>query len=415
MADDNLELELESPKRARSRTRESRRSVWLRKPRQPFQPIRYSHEDASRFTADQRKPNDERTEFERDRDRIIHSSAFRRLQGKTQVFGVREGDFFRTRLTHSLEVAQIAKGLALRLGSDTDLVEAAALSHDMGHPAFGHAGEDELRSLMMDYGGFEANAQNLRILTYLEKKSTKYEGLNLTRATLDAQLKYKQPFQAGRRKFFYESSRDAVEWINKHSEPTPEDQSFECQIMDWADQVAYGAHDLEDAIHGGFITLVTLSDPSLRESIISDVLEREADEGRESVSRQDLGAVWDGLINFIRQEDFDFGGVVRPASLNDRKKHRKMLTSALISRYIKAVGRDARPGAGSIETSERYKYRIETPDEIRWEIKLLNRAISRVVIQSPQVVSLEEKGRHIIRSLFAKFFEGFQSRTAPPR
>ena len=157
--------------------------------------IKYTPHDFERDDdKDRRKPDDERSEFERDRSRVIHSGAFRRLQGKTQVFTTGEGDFYRTRLTHSLEVAQIAKGLALRLGAHPELVETVALIHDIGHPPFGHAGEDELKKLMKNFGGFEANAQNIRILTELESKSLGYQGLNLTRAVLAGQLKYKVPY-----------------------------------------------------------------------------------------------------------------------------------------------------------------------------------------------------------------------------
>src|SRR6266487_1979435 len=140
---------------------------------------------------------DVRTAFEKDRDRIIHCASFRRLQGKTQVFGMGGSDFFRTRLTHSLEVAQIAKGIALHCGhANTELVEAASLAHDIGHPPFGHTGESVLKQRMSKPGGFEANAQNFRILNKLEVRTAEPEspGLNLTRAAVDALLKYKRPY-----------------------------------------------------------------------------------------------------------------------------------------------------------------------------------------------------------------------------
>jgi len=165
--------------------------------------IKYTLFDYERVVPDPSKRGEERLDFERDRSRIIHSASFRRMQGKTQVFTVGEADFFRTRLTHSLEVAQIGKGLALRLGADPDLVETVCLAHDIGHPPFGHAGEAELNCLMNSYGGFEANAQNIRLLTRLEQKSTDYQGLNLTRASIDGQLKYKTAHLPGARKFYY--------------------------------------------------------------------------------------------------------------------------------------------------------------------------------------------------------------------
>ena len=140
-----------------------------------YSKIHYVPFDSERSEPEQRKRGDERSDFEIDRSRIVHAASFRRLQGKIQVFAIGEGDFFRTRLTHSLETAQIGKGLALRLGADPDLVETVCLAHDVGHPPFGHAGETELNLLMAPYGGFEANAQNLRLLSELEQKSTRYK------------------------------------------------------------------------------------------------------------------------------------------------------------------------------------------------------------------------------------------------
>ena len=210
-----------------------------------------------------------RTPFEVDRDRIIHSPSFRRLGGKTQVLGFRSSDFFRTRLTHSLEAAQIGKGIAISTKcASADLVEAACLAHDIGHPPFGHTGESVLKDLMKDYGGFEGNAQNLRLLRELEIRSPEPDrrGLNITKATLDAILKYKTPYSKIDRqlpqdewKFFYDEDLDLVDWARTGA-PNPDARSIECQIMNWADDIAYSCHDLEDGMKAGMINKSKITD-----------------------------------------------------------------------------------------------------------------------------------------------------------
>ena len=170
--------------------------------------------------------------------------------------------------------------MALRLGADTDLVEAVSLIHDIGHPPFGHAGEDELKLLLEPYGGFEANAQNLRILTKLESKSSHYEGLNLTRAVIDGQMKYKKAFQEDKRKFIYAADLETMDWACKEARTAVQGldsgcQSFECEIMDWADEAAYPVHDLEDSLHAGYINRFAFYEKGPRiESAIVEVTEK---------------------------------------------------------------------------------------------------------------------------------------------
>jgi dGTPase len=193
-----------------------------------------------------------RTAFARDRDRIIHSTAFRRLKEKTQVFVAHEGDYYRTRLTHSLEVAQIARSLARALGLDDDLAETVALAHDLGHPPFGHAGEDELQACMEPYGGFDHNVQTVRVVTELESRYPGFPGLNLTWETLEGVVKHNGPVADRLDRPAY---RAIADYTAEYDLRPATFASAEAQVAALADDIAYNNHDVDDGLQAGLFAI----------------------------------------------------------------------------------------------------------------------------------------------------------------
>ena len=195
--------------------------------------------------------SENRTPFQRDRDRIIHSNASRRLKHKTQVFVFHEGDYYRTRLTHSIEVAQIARTIARSLGANEDLAEAVALAHDLGHTPFGHAGEDALKLAMADVGGFDHNVQTLRVLTRLERRYAAFDGLNLTWETLEGVVKHNGPLKDAPPAIRDYDAEHPL-WLESHA-------GLEAQIASLADDIAYNTHDIDDGLRAGLFDLADIS------------------------------------------------------------------------------------------------------------------------------------------------------------
>jgi len=240
-----------------------------------------------------------RTEFQRDRDRIIHSGAFRKLRNKTQVFIENEGDYYRTRLTHSLEVAQIARSIARALGFDEDLTEAVALAHDLGHTCFGHAGEEGLAAAMEPYGGFSHNDQTFRILTKLENRYARFDGLNLTWETLEGVIKHNGPLTTS------DMSSTVVEFC-KHMDLEP--HSFagpEAQIAALADDIAYNTHDFDDGYRAGFFRSEDLRDLPLFGPALLGMQARYPDADKERLMyetvREVIGVMVKDLLENTRQ------------------------------------------------------------------------------------------------------------------
>lgn len=217
-----------------------------------------------------------RTDYQRDRDRVIHSTAFRRLKHKTQVFIYHEGDHFRTRLTHTIEVAQIARSIARALRLDEDLAEALALAHDLGHTPFGHAGEDALARSMREYGGFEHNGQTLRIVTALERHYARFDGLNLSWETLEGIVKHNGPLLGADGGALGKYAKDGLPhairvYCETHDLMLATHASLEAQAAAIADDIAYNAHDIDDGLREGLFRLDDLRDVPLVGSLLSEV------------------------------------------------------------------------------------------------------------------------------------------------
>lgn len=351
----------------------------------------YSEFDYAVANVGKSRPGEYRTPFELDRDRIIHTSSFRRLQSKTQVFLSGEYDFYRTRLTHSIEVAQIGRSICARLQRtsdelgedyfiDPDLVEAACLAHDIGHPPFGHTGERTLHRLMRPYGGFEGNAQTLRILTKTIF-SHRQRGMNPTRALMDGVLKYKTLFSANEdadNHFLYNEQcedlsfvfdgRDFPQELNPGKERNGF-RSIECQIMDWSDDTAYSLNDLVDGINAGFITLKKLEKWAESQNLNAD---------EETHIRE--------LAEAIRGESAE------------------VLMGRKIAQFIEATSIHTTENYMS-EVTRRHQYVLKIDPAMVAESELYKKLALEVVFLSSQLQQLDKKADFIVRRLFGMLAE----------
>jgi len=326
-----------------------------------------------------------RTPYQRDRARVLHSAGFRRLAAKTQVHTAGSDDFLRTRLTHSLEVAQISREMGARLGCDPDVVDVAGLAHDLGHPPFGHNGETALDQVAEPCGGFEGNAQTLRVLTRLEAK-VPGGGLNLTRASLDACSKYPWPRKPGTRKFgIYADDRPVFDWMRLAG--LGERRCLEAQVMDWADDVAYSVHDVEDGVSAGRIDLTRLADPAEREAVALAAQDF-SDESTDS-----LGAV---LTELLAVPAVAAGIGHPPGPVADAAV--KWMTSELTGRFATGAIAATRAGAGPSPLL-RYGADLQVPRVLRAEVALLKAVARRYVMADPLRIVIQHSEQQLLTEL----------------
>lgn len=347
-----------------------------------------------------------RGETGRDRDRILYSSAFLRLGSVTQVASAESGHTFHSRLTHSLKVAQVARRLAERLQAldhagavqeavaalDADATEACALAHDLGHPPFGHLAEQELNQKAAQFGGFEGNAQSFRILTRLAVRTVEQPGLNLTRQTLNGVLKYPwlqhpEDLDKAQKWGAYDADRKDFTWTRQHCGGS-DAASLEARIMDWADDVTYAVHDLDDFFRAGLIPLDSLcrgEDEVLR--FKDYILQKEP-----------------GAVEMVDRLFAGLGITTRYEGRVDERAQLRELGSLLITRYINAFGVVEHDGAAVVEVD----------DEIDAQVKVLKRLIWFYIIERPSLAVLQAGHRTVIRGLVDLFMRAVTDDAARP-
>jgi dGTPase len=309
-----------------------------------------------------------RGEFQRDRDRVVHSTAFRRLEYKTQVFVNHEGDLFRTRLTHSIEVAQIGRGIARALQLNEDLVEAVCLAHDLGHTPFGHGGQDALNACMRDYGGFEHNLQSLRVIDLLEERYAAFDGLNLMFETREGVLKHCSAENAQKLGLLGER------FLSK------QEPSLEAQIANLADEIAYNNHDVDDGIRSGLITLEQL--------MASKIVARHADA--------------------VRAE---FPAIQRRRLVHETVRH--MINTLVTDVILESRSRIMAARPASLDDVRRAGPLIAFGDEIAAEQRELKRFLYANLYRHYRVIRMSEKAKRIVTDLFNAFMA--EPRLLPPQ
>ncbi len=353
---------------------------------------------------------DSRSPAQRDRDRILYTSAFRRLAEVTQVASPDHAHVFHNRLTHSLQVAQVGRSLAEKLrerkpglvdeigGIDPDVVEAACLAHDLGHPPFGHTAEEELNALAGNHvGGFEGNAQSFRIVTKLAFKSETYGGLDLTRATLAAMLKY--PWLKGQNKKkpkkwgAYKSEIKDFKFAREVGPGEPFKRTAEADLMDWADDVTYSVHDIEDFYRAGRIPmhlLARLRDNVERKHFFDDVYRRRGDD-RDFFRRADLEEAFGDLLAMHWRIDEPYSGT------KEQRSKLRHFTAQLIHRYINVV--ELNPSTKSLTINEEFVKEVAILKELTWTY----------VIEAPALAMQREGQRAVIQRLFDVYFDAAES------
>ena len=354
----------------------------------------YNQFDEERFVTELPKRHGRRA-FARDKARVLHSAGLRRLSAKTQVMSAGADDFPRTRLTHTLEVAQIGRELGDALGCDPDLVETACLVHDLGHPPFGHNGEEALHKASLDIGGFEGNAQTFRLLTRLESKTIRDGrslGLNLTRATLDAATKYPWAFDGKNPKFgFYEEDKEIFDWVRLNVKN--QSKVFEAQVMDIADDIAYSVHDIEDAIYGQHFSPLALdSEPEFKE-----VVKLAATEYASEINEDNLNKALNSLIKQSWWVKSFTATQVDMAAL-------KNMTSHLIGKFTEEIEQATKAG-NKAENFTRYNANLIVPLETKAQIAVLKAVVNLFVMQRKGAAENYAKEQDLILNIV----EGLQN------